>query len=152
MQNIPNTAKTHFNKPEAARSKHPHPLTSGQNLKFLGSFHLRIKSQTLSSENKQILLTCFKYIICQSWKSLVINYRINLFHTWPFSTHSVFLTSKAYLFKEFHSMLPVFQRSSPSRGAPKNWFPNRFLNWGNHPCSKSNLPVSGSVHSDFTWM
>lgn len=146
MQNIHNAVKTHFNKPEAAGSKHPHPLTLGQNLKFLGSFHLRIKSQTLISDNKQILIICFKYIICQSWKSLVIITEL-IYSILGFWALSVFLTSEAYLFKEFQWTLPVFQRSSPFRGAPK-----RFLNWGNHPWSMSNLLVSGSVHRDLMWI
>lgn len=30
MQNIHNTVKIQFNKPEAAGSEHPYPLTSGQ--------------------------------------------------------------------------------------------------------------------------
>lgn len=38
MQNTHDMAKTYFNKPEAAGSKHPHSLTSGQNLKFFGPF------------------------------------------------------------------------------------------------------------------
>lgn len=89
--------------------KHPRPLAWWQNLKLFASFHLRIKSLTFYSENKQILIICIKYIICQIWTSLITNYRINLLHTWPFSTHSVFFASKAALSKELHWRLWVIQ-------------------------------------------